>query len=129
VFYKSLCHFIRIVSYLWDSHNRHHTLKVNHSPDFGDSRTGQFKDVKTGGKRFVDTGVLITEFATYPFDSERYARAIARVNYLHSHYNISNDDLLYTLSVFITVPQEFLEKYEWRSLSEIELAVCPRIPN
>jgi hypothetical protein len=74
----------------------------------------------------VDTGVFITEFATYPFDSERRARAIARVNYIHSHYNISNNDLLYTLSVFITVPQHWLKFYEWRPISEMELVVIPR---
>ena len=76
----------------------------------------------------MDTGILVSDFTTYPFDSERHARAIARMNWLHSNYNISNDDKLYTLSVFITVPQRWLEKYEWRSLTELEIAVtCPRV--
>jgi hypothetical protein len=90
------------------------------------SRTSQLLDVKTGGKRYMDTGILVSDFTTYPFDSERHARAIARMNWLHSNYNISNDDKLYTLSVFLTVPQRWLEKYEWRPLTELEIAVtCP----
>ena len=74
----------------------------------------------------MDTAVLISEFTTYPFDSERHARALARMNWLHSKYNISNDDKLYTLSVFLTVPQRWLDKYEWRPLTDLEIAViCP----
>jgi hypothetical protein len=69
---------------------------------------------------------LLSDFTTYPFDSERHARALARVNYLHSHYDISNDDMLYTLSVFITAPQRWIAKWEWRPLTELEIAV--RIP-
>jgi hypothetical protein len=43
---------------------------------------------------------------SHPPKSERAIKAIARMNYIHSTYQkagkISNDDLLYTLSVFIT---------------------------
>ena len=88
-----------------------------------DDRTTQLLDVKKGGKRYADTGVLISDFTTFPLDSERRARALARTNWLHSHYNISNDDKLYTLSVFVTVPKHWLENYEWRSLRPIEIAV------
>ena len=73
----------------------------------------------------MDTGVLISDFTTYPFDSDRHARAVARMNWLHSQYKISNDDKLYTLSVFVTVPQRWLEKYEWRPLTDLEIAVSP----
>ena len=76
----------------------------------------------------MDTGVLISDFTTYPFDSDRHARAVARMNWLHSQYKISNDDKLYTLSVFVTVPQRWLEKYEWRPLTDLEIAVSPPGP-
>ena len=82
-------------------------------------------DFKSGARRYADTGVLISDFTTYPFDSERRARALARMNFLHSHYPISNDDMLYTLSVFIVTPQRWIEKYEWRPLTDLELAVTP----
>jgi hypothetical protein len=87
------------------------------------TRTTQLADRKVGGKRYADTAVLISEFLVHPIDSDRHALAVARVNWLHSHYTISNDDKLYTLSVFVTCVQRWLEKYEWRSLSTLELTV------
>ena len=50
------------------------------------------------------------------------------MNYIHSKYQkagkISNDDLLYTLSLFALEPARWVEKYEWRSLTELELCAC-----
>lgn len=47
------------------------------------------------------------------------------MNYIHSQYQkagkISNADLLYTLSVFITEPISWIPKYEWRSLTPMEI--------
>lgn len=46
------------------------------------------------------------------------------MNYLHAPYiaagSISQDDLLYTASVFMTEPVRWVERYEWRSTSEYE---------
>jgi hypothetical protein len=51
--------------------------------------------------------------------------AIARMNFLHKPYrmsgSISQPDLLYTLSVFITEPIRWIERYEWRSLNDMEI--------
>jgi hypothetical protein len=48
------------------------------------------------------------------------------MNYLHSGYikagQISNADLLYTLSVCITEVIRFMKLYEWRPLNEMEVA-------
>jgi len=48
------------------------------------------------------------------------------MNYLHSPHikagQISNADLLYTLSVFITEPISWIKQYEWRSLTDMEIA-------
>ena len=58
--------------------------------------------------------------------SERAIQAISRMNYLHSRYikagQISNADLLYTLSVFVAEPISWIERYEWRSLTDMEIA-------
>ncbi len=47
------------------------------------------------------------------------------MNYIHSGYQragkISNEDLLYTLSVFITEPISWIAKYEWRELTDMEI--------
>jgi hypothetical protein len=68
--------------------------------------------------------VLIGEFLMNPPDSMRATTAIARMNFLHKEYihqgQISNEDLLYTLSVFITEPVRFMWLYEWRALNEME---------
>jgi hypothetical protein len=46
------------------------------------------------------------------------------MNYIHSGYQkagkISQDDLLYTLSVFITEPITWVGKYEWRAMTDME---------
>jgi len=80
-------------------------------------------NLKEGGKRLVDTGVLIAEFVLNPFDEERHARAVARMNWLHKHYKIENEDLLYTLSVYVSEPERWIRKYDWRSMTELEFTV------
>ncbi|KAI1074858.1 hypothetical protein F5B20DRAFT_585868 [Whalleya microplaca] len=76
-------------------------------------------------KRYEDTGALIGEFMINAPTSERALRGLARVNYLHSPYvaagQITNDDLLYTLSVFVTEPRRFARRYEWRALNDAEV--------
>ena len=47
------------------------------------------------------------------------------MNYVHSLYQkagkISNEDLLYTLSLFIIQPPRWIEKYEWRPMTDMEI--------
>ncbi|KAI1160020.1 hypothetical protein F5B18DRAFT_546716 [Nemania serpens] len=75
-------------------------------------------------KRYEDTAAIIAEFMTNPPSSKRALHAIARMNFLHSRYrqegSISNEDLLYTLSVFVTEPPRFVRLYEWRPMNEME---------
>ncbi|ORY66991.1 uncharacterized protein BCR38DRAFT_425464 [Pseudomassariella vexata] len=75
-------------------------------------------------KRYEDTGVIIGEFLSNPPNSERAISAISRMNFLHAKYIssgcISNADLLYTLSVFITEPERFVRLYEWRHMNDME---------
>jgi hypothetical protein len=56
--------------------------------------------------------------------SDRVFKAIARMNHIHGSYQrarkISQDDLLYTLSVFIMGPITWVGKYEWRSMTDME---------
>lgn len=67
---------------------------------------------------------MIGEFIANPPTSARAVTAVARMNFLHSKYiasgQISNADLLYTLSVFITDPERFMRLYEWRPFNEME---------
>jgi hypothetical protein len=84
-----------------------------------------FSDPENASKRYEDTSVLIGEFVTHGPDEDRTKQAIARMNSLHSPYiqagKISNQDLLYTLSVFVTEPIGWINSYEWRKLTEMEI--------
>lgn len=59
-----------------------------------------------------------------PPTSPRTLQSISRMNYLHSRYRksgqITNADMLYTLSVFVTEPNRFARLYDWRPQNEME---------
>jgi hypothetical protein len=87
--------------------------------------TKQFSDVKLAPKRYVDTTVLIGEFLANAPSSDRANSAIARMNYLHNMYRragkISNNDMLYTLSLFVLEIERWIRMYEWRTLTPMEI--------
>ena len=87
--------------------------------------TSQFSEPSTACKRYVDTELLISEFMGYKPTEERTREAIARMNYIHSGYRKSgkllDDDMLYTLSLFVSEPVRWINKYEWRKLEDMEL--------
>ncbi|KAF9100859.1 hypothetical protein BGX29_006206 [Mortierella sp. GBA35] len=64
-----------------------------------------------GGK--VDENELLN-------DERRREIATERLNFLHGHYNIKQGDYLYTLALFIMEPATFVDKFEWRSTTELE---------
>lgn len=86
--------------------------------------TGQLSASETASKRAADTGVVITEVVLNKPDSERTISGIALMNYLHGRYikagKISNDDMLYTLSLFVLEPIRWTAKYEWRTVTDFE---------
>ncbi|KAG0005729.1 hypothetical protein BGZ65_010321 [Modicella reniformis] len=53
-------------------------------------------------------------------DARRHEIAVERLNFIHGHYNIKQEDYLYTLALFITEPTKFISNYEWRPLTELE---------
>ncbi|KAF2457823.1 hypothetical protein BDY21DRAFT_284837 [Lineolata rhizophorae] len=87
-------------------------------------QTKQLSTPEYAGKRYADTGCLIGEFIANEPSSQRAQEGLARMNYLHSHYQragkISNDDMLYTLSLFCLEPMRWVGRYEWREFSELE---------
>lgn len=76
------------------------------------------------GRRYADTSLIMHEIYANAPDTARSAEAYARLNYLHSVYikagKISNDDLLYVLSLFMYDPVDAIKLYDWRSLTEME---------
>ncbi|KAI4694568.1 hypothetical protein J4E81_006165 [Alternaria sp. BMP 2799] len=86
--------------------------------------TGQLSCPETASKRAADTATIMTEAIINKPDSERAISGIARMNYLHSRYikagKISNDDMLYTLSLFVLEPIRWTARYEWRTVTDFE---------
>ena len=86
--------------------------------------TSQFSNVDTACKRYADTGLLISEFMAHAPTNQRALEGITRMNQIHSGYQkagkISNDDMLYTLSLFAVEPVRWVDKYEWRKLTDTE---------
>lgn len=87
--------------------------------------TRMFSTPENASKRYEDTTVLIGEYLAHDPREERAQKAIARMNYIHGPYmksgKISHDDLLYTLSVFITEPIRWVNLFEWRNVSDLEI--------
>ncbi|VUC30473.1 unnamed protein product [Clonostachys rosea] len=86
--------------------------------------TRNLADPYNSPKRYEDTATIINEFMAWDPSAERTVKAIARMNFLHSKYiasgQISNDDLLYTLSVFVIEPARFAKRYDWRPFNDME---------
>ncbi|KZV77364.1 hypothetical protein PENSPDRAFT_730649 [Peniophora sp. CONT] len=110
------------------------------------SGTGELRSGPTVSKRYLDTAIIVGTWGICPVStkeppSEFYAEhvgsqvastdprtyiAIARMNWIHSHYKIpktlkqSNDDYLYTLALFVLEPR-WTRRYGWRPLSQLEI--------
>ncbi|KAK3703535.1 hypothetical protein LTR37_014382 [Vermiconidia calcicola] len=89
------------------------------------AKTKQFANVHVASKRTADTAVLVVDFAQNPPESEKCCGAISRMNYIHGAYQkagvIKDEDLLYTFALLAWLPVKFIEGYEWRQLTLIEL--------
>ncbi|KAI5206207.1 hypothetical protein AUEXF2481DRAFT_35405 [Aureobasidium subglaciale EXF-2481] len=86
--------------------------------------TKQLSSKAHSSKRMTDTSILMLETIKNPPGSKRATEALARTNFLHSLYGakISNDDMLYTLGLFLLEPVRWINKHEWRQLTDTEIA-------
>ncbi|MCO5554509.1 hypothetical protein L7F22_008038 [Adiantum nelumboides] len=83
--------------------------------------------VKTGGeavhnpaKRYDDTDILIRELLLHHVDTPRGSLAVRRLNFLHSHYNIHNQDYIYVLAIHILTVIEWASMFGYREWTELE---------
>ena len=87
-------------------------------------QTAQLSTNENVGKRYADTSVIVQEIYEDTPSGEKGIEAFARLNYLHGHYikqgRITNDDMLYTLALFMNHPCEWINRYEWRKLTDLE---------
>lgn len=86
--------------------------------------TGQFSSSFKTDKRITDTGLLLLEAILNPPGDERSLKAMARIKFLHESYRragkITNELMLYTLSLFALQPVRWVEQYDWRQLTNTE---------
>jgi hypothetical protein len=73
------------------------------------SKTGAFRDDTQ--KRYDDTELLLSEIGENGQDSDRGQAAMERINDMHGRYRISNGDMLYVLSTFVTEPKHWLDRF------------------
>jgi hypothetical protein len=71
-------------------------------------------------KRYDDTALILDTVLEHGLASEPGRAAIRRMNQMHGAYPISNDDKLYVLCTFVTMPIRWLDSYGWRPLTEAE---------
>ncbi|MFB9909038.1 oxygenase MpaB family protein [Allokutzneria oryzae] len=76
--------------------------------------------VEDNQRRYDNTAILITELAHNGYDSARGRQVISMMNRVHSHYAISNEDMLYVLAGLIFDPIAWIDRFGWRPLSRHE---------
>jgi hypothetical protein len=87
-------------------------------------RTQQFEG--DGIKRYDDTLVFQEEAVADGVDSPRAKAAVDRLNRIHGHYRIPNDEFQYVLATTLVGPVRWIEKYGWRRLDEKEIVAVTR---
>ncbi|MBE9170389.1 DUF2236 domain-containing protein [Pleurocapsales cyanobacterium LEGE 06147] len=117
-----ICHLLAGYEFPWDITRSLELamLKTYCVPSISQllDRTGEFHHHTQ--KRYDDTGLLVAEILKWGYDSERGLESIRRMNAIHGHYPISNEDFLYVLSTFIYEPIRWNERFGWRLFCETE---------
>ena len=71
-------------------------------------------------RRAYDTGLVLHEIIYGGVDSERGTKMVRLMNALHSRSGVQQADLTYVLNALIVVPNRFIERTGWRSLTANE---------
>jgi hypothetical protein len=82
-------------------------------------RTGEFEH--DGVKRYDDTLLVAEEATVEGMDSARGHAGVRRLNRIHGHYDIPNDEFQYVLATTIVGPVEWIREFGWRDLEPVEL--------
>lgn len=81
-------------------------------------------ELEAVSRRAADTSISLTNLIVRPPGSLEAAEAVVRTNYLHARHRragrISNDDMLYTLSLFVLEPIRWTARLDWRSITSLE---------
>ena len=80
--------------------------------------TGEF--VLRAQKRYDDTQILLSAFASTGYDSDFGTRAIRRMNQIHGSFEIPNELFVYVLSTMVFEPVRWNQRVGWRPSIETE---------
>lgn len=80
-----------------------------------------------GMKRYDDTILIGHESTIDGIDSARGHDAVRRLNKIHGHYDIPNDEFAYVLATTIVGPVRWISTYGWRQLDPHELIAITRV--
>jgi len=72
-------------------------------------------------RRYDDTDIILNYIIEFGLNDPRGRSALERMNFVHSHFPIQNDDYLYVLSTFIFEPRKWVERFGRRQLHPHEL--------
>jgi hypothetical protein len=81
-------------------------------------RTGEFEHA--GVKRYDDTLLVAEEASVESIDSARGHATLRRLNRIHGHYDIPDDEFRFVLATTIVGPVEWIRAYGWRDLEPVE---------
>jgi hypothetical protein len=81
-------------------------------------RTAEFES--DGVKRYDDTLLVAEEATVEGLNSERGHATLRRLNRIHGHYDIPNDEFQYVLATTIVGPVEWIREFGWRDLEPVE---------
>ena len=87
--------------------------------------TAEFE--RHGMKRYDDTILIGQESTIDGIDSARGHDAVRRLNKIHGHYDIPNDEFAYVLATTIVGPVRWIEAFGWRPLDPHELIAITRV--
>ena len=82
-------------------------------------RTREFED--DGVKRYDDTLLFAEEATVEGIDSPRARAGVRRLNRIHGHYDIPDDEFRYVLATTIVGPVRWIDEYGWRPLDPVEV--------
>ena len=77
--------------------------------------------------RYDDSELIMREVFEHGVYSERGQKAIKRLNFIHSHFNIDNESYLYVLALFVYVPVKLINNFEWRKFTEKEINAIVKV--
>lgn len=74
-------------------------------------------------KRATDTGILMYELFYNGFDSPQGRTVVDKLNGMHHHWSIRNDDYIFVLGTFVVIGSQMIDRYGWRQLTDAERQV------